>query len=255
MKATSRPTTSRPIGQGGNFAHNQSTWGREIGVNANLFGNFHAGLVLGNADSRQRLTGAGHGENRMDGMTWGITRPGTCRKVSRRPVGSLDGGGRQVDLGRRHPGHRAHTRAVSLEGGYEWKLGSFTLVPQLQYTRTEVQDVRTIYGDRADFMAHGGTYSRGRLGVELNKTFTTASGLRWTPYGSINAIREFDGESTGTVADNFHGSTSLDGTSAMAEPASACRRAASASASGPTGPTAARLDGFVGGQAVFRFAW
>ena len=244
------------FGQGGNFAYNQSTWGREIGVNANLFGNFHAGLVLGNADSRQRLTGAGHGENRMDGMTWGAyatwyVPEGFYVDLSGRwmaaDVKSISAAGTLVT--------RAHTRAVSLEGGYEWKLGSFTLVPQLQYTRTEVQDVRTIYGDRADFMAHGGTYSRGRLGVELNKTFTTASGLRWTPYGSINAIREFDGESTYTVADNFHGSTSLDGTSAMAELGIGVQKGGFGFSLGANWTDGGALDGFVGGQAVFRFAW
>lgn len=244
------------FGQGGNFAYNQSTWGREIGVNANLFGNFHAGLVLGNADSRQRLTGAGHGENRMDGMTWGAyatwyVPEGFYVDLSGRwmaaDVKSISAAGTLVT--------RAHTRAVSLEGGYEWKLGSFTLVPQMQYTRTEVQDVRTIYGDRADFMAHGGTYSRGRLGVELNKTFTTASGLRWTPYGSINAIREFDGESTYTVADNFHGSTSLDGTSAMAELGIGVQKGGFGFSLGANWTDGGALDGFVGGQAVFRFAW
>src|SRR5690606_37384044 len=64
-------THQASFGSAGNFDFNQSTWGREVGINANLFGNFNAGIVLGNADSRQRLTGEGHGENRMDGMTWG----------------------------------------------------------------------------------------------------------------------------------------------------------------------------------------
>ncbi|MEO6227993.1 MAG: hypothetical protein ABIO61_09110, partial [Thermomonas sp.] len=58
------------FGQGGNFDYNQSSWGRELGINANLTTNLHAGLVLGTADSRQRLIHGG-GENRMDGMTWG----------------------------------------------------------------------------------------------------------------------------------------------------------------------------------------
>ena len=200
--------------------------------------------------------GAGHGENRMDGLTWGAyatwyVPEGFYVDLSGRwmaaDVKSISAAGTLVT--------RAHTRAMSLEGGYEWKLGSFTLVPQLQYTRTEVQDVRTIYGDRADFMAHGGTYSRGRLGVELNKTFTTASGLRWTPYGSINAIREFDGESTYTVADNFHGSTSLDGTSAMAELGIGVQKGGFGFSLGANWTDGGALDGFVGGQAVFRFAW
>ena len=59
------------FGQGGHFNYSQSSWGREFGINANLYENFHAGLVLGNADSRQRLADGGVGENRLNGATVG----------------------------------------------------------------------------------------------------------------------------------------------------------------------------------------
>jgi outer membrane autotransporter protein len=243
------------FGQGGNFAYDQSTWGREVGVNANLYGNFHAGITLGTADGRQRLTGNGVGSNRMDGMTWGVyatwfAPQGFYVDVSGRwmavDVVSTSAAG-QLES-------RAHTGAWNLEAGYQWNVGGLSVVPQLQYTRAEVEDVRTIYGDRANFEGHGGTSSRGRVGVEVSKTFESG-GLRWTPYGSINAIREFDGEMTYTVADNFFGSTGTEGTSAMAELGLGVQKNGWGFTIGANWSDGGALNSTLGGQAVVRFAW
>ena len=243
------------FGQGGNFAYDQSSWGREVGVNANLFGNFHAGVVLGTADSRQRLTGAGVGENRMDGMTWGAY---ATWYVPQGFYVDLTGRWMAVDVESRSIAGllqtRAHTSSTSLEAGYEWAVGGFNIVPQLQYTRTEVEDVRAVSFDRATFEAHGGTSERGRLGVEFNKTFT-AGNLRWTPYGSISAIREFDGEMTYTVADNFFGSTSVDGTSAMAELGLGVQSGGWGFNIGANWTDGGAYKSGVSGQASVRFAW
>ena len=243
------------FGQGGNFAYDQSVWGREVGVNANLFGNFHAGLTFGSADGRQRLTGAGVGMNRMDGLTWGWYATW------------LDPQGFYVDLSGRWmavdvkstsiagPSEtRAHTGAWNLEAGYQWTLGGLSVVPQLQYTRTEVEDVRTLHGQRADFEGHGGTSERARVGVEISKTFT-AGNVRWTPYGSINAIREFDGDMTYTVADNFFGSTSTKGTSSMAELGLGVQTGGWGFTLGANWTDGGAFKSTVGGQAIVRFAW
>ena len=243
------------FGQGGNFAFDQTTWGREVGVNANLFGNFHAGVVLGTADSRQRLTGAGVGENRMDGMTWG------AYATWYEPEGfyvDLTGRWMAADIRSTSAAgvleSRAHTKAYSLEAGYEFAVGSFKLVPQAQYVRTEVEDIRTFHGDRVTFDAHGGTSSRGRIGVEFNTTFQ-AGGARITPYASINAVREFDGESTYTVAENFHGMTSTQGTSTMAELGLGMQKGGVGFTLGANWLDGGAFDSFVGGQAVIRYAW
>ena len=243
------------FGQGGNFAYDQTTWGREVGVNANLFGNFHAGVVLGTADSRQRLTGTGVGENRMDGMTWG------AYATWYEPEGfyvDLTGRWMAADIRSTSAAgvleSRAHTKAYSLEAGYEFAVGSFKLVPQAQYVRTEVEDIRTVHGDRVTFDAHGGTSSRGRIGVEFNTTFQ-AGGARITPYASINAVREFDGESTYTVAENFHGMTSTQGTSTMAELGVGMQKGGFGFTLGANWLDGGAFDSFVGGQAVIRYAW
>ena len=243
------------FGQGGNFGYDQSVWGREVGVNANLFGNFHAGLTFGSADGRQRLTGAGVGSNRMDGMTWGLyatwfAPQGFYVDVSGRwmavDVTSSSAAGQNET--------RAHTGAWNLEAGYQWTLGGLSVVPQLQYTRTEVEDVRTLHGQRATFEGHGGTSERARLGVEISKTFQSGN-VRWTPYGSINAIREFDGEMTYTVADNFFGSTRTEGSSAMAELGLGVQTGGWGFTIGANWIDGGAIKSTVGGQAVVRFAW
>jgi hypothetical protein len=243
------------FGQGGNFAFDQTTWGREVGVNANLHGNVHAGVTLGTADGRQRLTGNGVGSNRMDGMTWGVyatwfAPQGFYVDVSGRwmavDVVSTSAAGQMQS--------RAHTGAWNVEAGYNWTVGGLNVVPQLQYTRTEVEDVRAIQGDRATFEGHGGTSTRGRLGVEVSKTFES-SGLRWTPYGSINAVREFDGEMTYTVADNFHGSTDIEGTSVMAEAGVGVQKGGWGFTIGANWIDGGAFNSTVGGQALVRFAW
>jgi hypothetical protein len=243
------------FGQGGNFAYDQSSWGREVGVNANLFGNLHAGVVLGTADSRQRLTGAGVGQNRMDGMTWGAY---ATWYVPQGFYVDLTGRWMAVDVESTSIAGllqtRAHTSATSLEAGYEWAVGGFNIVPQLQYTRTEVEDVRAISLDRASFESHGGTSERGRLGVEFNKTFT-AGNLRWTPYGSISAIREFDGEMAYTVGNNFFGSTSVEGTSAMAELGLGVQAGGWGFTIGANWTDGGAYKSGISGQANIRFAW
>jgi outer membrane autotransporter protein len=243
------------FGQGGNFDYDLSTWGREVGVNANLFGNVHAGITVGTADGRQRLTGAGVGSNRMDGMTWGLYATWLA------PQGFyLDVSGRwmAVDvLSTSAAGQlqtRAHTGAWNLETGYQWAMGGLSIVPQLQYTRTEVEDVRAIYGDRANFEGHGGVSERARLGVEVSKTFQSGN-VRWTPYGSINAIREFDGKMDYTVADNFFGNTSTEGSSTMAELGLGVQAGGWGFTIGANWVDGGAFKSTVGGQAVIRFAW
>jgi len=149
---------------------------------------------------------------------------------------------------------RAHTTSKSLEAGYEWAVGGFNIVPQVQYTRTDVEDIRAIAFDRATFEGHGGTSERGRVGVEFNKTFT-AGNLRWTPYGSINAIREFDGEMEYTVGTNFFGSTSTEGTSAMAELGLGVQSGGWGFTIGANWADGGAYKSTVSGQANIRFAW
>ena len=245
------------FGQGGNFNYDLRTSGREIGVNANLFEGFHAGVTFGKADGRQNLTGAGIGQNRMDGLTWGayatwFSPGGFYVDLSGRwmavDVDSISAAGNLIS--------RAHTAATNLEAGYNWTSASgFVITPQLQYTRTEVDGILTIFGDRANFEGDGGTSSRGRLGVEFSKAFQTAGGMSITPYGSINAVREFDGQMNYTVADNFFGNTSTDGTSSMLDLGIGLQKGGWGVTAGANWVDGGAFNSVVGGQVIVRLAW
>lgn len=246
--------TAGNFGQGGNFGFSQKTWGKEFGINANLSEKIHAGLVFGNADSRQRLS-EGVGENRMDGATVG------AYATWQAPEGfyvDLTGRWMAADIRATSAAGvmagRVHTQATSLEAGYEWKVGSFNVVPQAQYTSTKVDGIRAFHGQMADFEAHGGTFSQGRLGVEINRTIQSGD-LRWTPYGALSAVREFDGKTTYTVADNFFGSTSSKGTSAMAELGLGLQKGAFGFGLGVNWTDGGAYKSVVGGQANVRFSW
>ncbi|MDE2407543.1 MAG: hypothetical protein KGL91_06755 [Xanthomonadaceae bacterium] len=242
------------FGQGGHFNYRQASWGREIGVNANLFENLHAGLVLGNADSRQRLTDGGVGENRLSGatvggyLTWYVPNSFyvdfNARKMGA-DIRSTSAAGVLTSY--------SNTTAYSLEAGYEWNLGTFNLVPQLQYTHTKVDNLKNFFGDRVNFEAHGGTFTRTRLGLELNKTFQVGD-VRWTPYGSLNAVRDSNGKSTYTVG-NFFGNTEIRGTSAMAELGLGMQKGGFGFNIGANWADGGAYKSFVGGQASVRFSW
>jgi outer membrane autotransporter protein len=241
------------FGQGGNFAYEQTSWGREFGINANLFGNFHAGVVLGNADSRQRLTD-GVGENRMNGTSFGAY---ATWYVPEGLYVDLSGRWMGADIRSNSTGanlqSRTRTSAVSLEAGYEWKLGGVNVVPQAQYIRTRVEDVRTFYGENLDFTVQGGTFERGRVGVEVNKTFQLGD-IRWTPYGSISAIRDTGGKTAYTVGD-FYGATGVSGSRTMAELGLGVQKGGLGLTLGLNWLDGGALKSFVGGQANVRYSW
>ena len=206
------------FGQGGHFDYDLSTWGREIGVNANLFDKVHLGLFAGSADGLQRLAGPGVGSNRMDGATWGLYATWYA------PQGfyvDLSGRWMAVDVRSTSPlgalQTRVHTQAWNIEAGYPWQLAGWSVVPQLQYTRTTVSGVDALQGAVSSVLGDGGNSARARVGVEISRPFETGSGLRVQPFASLNWVREFDGDMAYTVANNFHGVVSDQGSSVMAE--------------------------------------
>lgn len=241
------------FGQAGDFAHAASSWGREFGVNANLSANLHAGLTFGSGSGRQRMA-VGAGSNRMEGSSFGVYATW------------LDPQGLYVDLSARWMAMdvdsassmglaqaRVRTSAWNLEAGYQWAVGGFNIVPQLQYTRAKAEDVGPLSGQGMEFEGEGGTSRRARLGVELNASFQSGR-LRWTPYGSINAVREFDGE-MGYAVGNFHGSTSTKGSSVMADLGVGLQAGRWSATLGANWLDGGAYKGSLGGQAVVRFRW
>ncbi|MBV2209116.1 MAG: hypothetical protein KUL77_06095 [Thermomonas sp.] len=246
--------TAGNFGQAGNFGFNQRTWGNEFGINANLYSHLHAGVVLGKATSRQRLT-AGAGENRFDGTTVGLY------------ASWYNPTGLYVDLSSRWMTSDlratsaagvmdscANAHATSLEAGYTWQVGGFNLVPQLQYTYTKVDGINSFHGTLANFDAHGATSSQGRAGLAFNKAIESG-GVRFTPYGAVSAVREFVGKSSYTVADVFYGHTSSKGTSALAELGLGIQKGGFGLDLGVNWMDGGAYKSVVGGQANIRYSW
>jgi outer membrane autotransporter protein len=250
------PTHTANFGAGGNFRYDQSNTGNEFGVNVNIRGGLNIGLLLANSEGTQRLLDPGVGTNRMDGSAFGLytTWIGSNGFYVDTSYRWLDF---DVDLTSEAglQSTRAKGNAFNVEAGYTaWTVGGIDITPQLQYTRSSVGNIDTLRGDRVEFVANGGDSSRARLGVSLSKTIGSV-GWIWTPYGSVNAVREFDGQTSYTVADTFSGSTSTEGTSAMVELGLGAQKNGLSITGGANWLDGGALQSFVGGQVVLRYSW
>lgn len=241
-----------------NFAFDQTNQGVEAGVNALVADGFYIGASLSKSRGKQDLAN-GFGSDDIDGTTVGgyvtwLGQNGMYADVSYRWM-HFD-----ADMtsfgGRREVGGDAG--AFNAEMGWNvWSsAGGMKLVPQVQYTRTKVENIDRIEGDLADFVSDGGTSSRARLGLEMEQTFQSASGTKWTPYGVISLVREFDGETGFTVADNFTGRMSTEGTSGQLEVGVNAKIGQRVDVWGGLNyMDGGAIDGVWGGQVGVRYTW
>jgi outer membrane autotransporter protein len=242
------------FGQGGTFGFDQANSGWELGLDARPWTGIHLGLLLGESDGNQRLGGVGSGD--IGGQTFGVY--GTW-------IGDK---GRYVDASFRWTGLTARVRADGLqqytdgeadsfnvEAGFgAWSLpGDLLLQPQAQYTRTTL-DLHPLVAAQTTFDAKSATSSRGRVGVLVSKTLD-AAGWTWMPYGSLSAVHEFDGKYGYTIDDDFAGTTSTQGTSALVELGLGVHRNTVTVTGGLNWSDGGALDSFFGGQLVLRAAW
>ncbi|WP_162349360.1 autotransporter outer membrane beta-barrel domain-containing protein [Pseudoxanthomonas gei] len=244
------------FGQDGNFAFDQRNSGTEVGADFALSDEFSLGLLAAKADGRQHLLGEGQGSSRIEGdsvgayATWispsGFYLDGSYRRMSfdaklNTSVGQIRTSG--------------DADAVSLEAGYAWTLGNGLKVePQLQYTRITVDDIQALPGRLASFQSEGGDSSRVRAGVMFRQGFASGSAV-WTPYASINAVREFDGENSFSINDDFSGRTSADGTNALVEAGLNVDIGRLSVFGGANWQDGGALESIVSGQVGMRFAW
>ena len=208
------------FGQGGNFDYDQKISGAEVGVDFGVTDEFALGLLLAKTDGDLDLRNPGVGRASLDGDTWGIYGtwvPGNGFY--------LDASYRWMDfdatmhstLGARDVDGSAE--AFNIEMGYAFTMSNGLKVePQFQYTRVNVDEIDSVAAPGAVMSLHGGDSSRARLGVALRKTFGASdAGTVWTPYATLSAVREFDGENHYDINGDFFGSTNTEGTSALLE--------------------------------------
>jgi outer membrane autotransporter protein len=247
--------TADNFGQGGNFAFDQRNEGTEIGIDFAVSDQVSAGLLLTKADASQHLNGTGVGSNKLDGDTVGAY----ATWIS--PAGFyLDASYRQMDFDARIRSAAGEIRgdgsadAFNLETGYAWTLqGGLKVEPQFQYTWTQVDRIDALSGALADFTAEGGDASTARLGVMVRQSFGT--GTVWTPYASINAVRELDGDNAYAINGNFFGATSTEGTSALIEGGVNVQTGKLSIYGGLNWQDGGALQSFGGGQLGVRYNW
>ena len=241
------------FGSGADFGFEQENRGREIGMGATL-GNASFGILAGNADGTQRIDGLGEDRFRLhvSGLyaTWNGSR--VYVDVSHRWMdfdARLDSpSGAQETSG--------NAQATNIEAGFTgWSMGGIAIVPQVQYTRSTIDNVEAVAGSATQMKIDGGASERGRAGVVVSRSFTGGNGFEWTPYGGLSAVREFDGKSGFTVADTFSGATSVEGTSTLAELGMGMRKGGLSATAGIHWTDGGALDSMRGGQLVVRYTW
>lgn len=233
----------------------QSNHGWEVGLDTRPSEHVAFGALIAKSDGSQGLEGAG--SNRFDGKTFGL-------------YGTWFGDhGAYVDVSYRWTGIDARLRSATgthttkasaqsfnVEGGFTaWtSAGGLNVVPQLQYTRTRISDIRTLHASQAEFVNDGGMSSRGRLGVAFDQSFQSG-GFTLTPYGSFNVVREFDGDFDHAVNGGLQGATSTDGTSAMVELGLGARKGKLSISGGASWLDGGAVDSVTGAQLTVRYSW
>jgi outer membrane autotransporter protein len=248
------PSHGGNFGTGGDFGFHQSNSGWELGVDTRIGEQFAVGVLLAQSEGSQRLTD-GAGSDRLDGDGYGVYGTWMANAFY------VDASMRWLDIDARlrYPAGElkadASATAFNVEAGFTgWSFSGINLVPQAQYTHTDVDDFSPLVAEQATFVHHGGTSSVGRLGMALDKSFD-ASNWVLTPYGSLNAIREFDGEFDYTVNGGVQGSTSTEGTSAMVELGLGARTGGLSITGGANWTDGGAMQSVTGGQLVVRYDW
>ncbi|WP_350016519.1 hypothetical protein ABNK63_01750 [Rhodanobacter sp. IGA1.0] len=250
-----RPGSSSNFGASGNAAFHQTNRGLEFGLDTRLSDHLSAGVLIGKSDGSQRMAD-GSGSDRLDGRTFGLY--GTW----------MADNSFYFDVSQRWTGIKAHLRSgmvatttdadaavFNVEAGVTaWTLAGVHVMPQLQYTRTRIEGISSLHLQQSDFVDHGGVSSRGRAGLAFDKTIQGAR-FSWTPYGSVNAVREFRGNHSYAINGGLLGATSTRGTSAMVELGLGARRGGLSLTGGVNWTDGGALQNVLGGQLAVRYSW
>ena len=241
------------FGQADNVRFEQDNDGREVGMNFNVHGAFNFGATLGTSDGTQQV--AGVGTTRMDLHSAGLYATWAGSKFY------LDGSWRWMDFDAEMNSwagqHRTsgNATAFNVEAGVNaFTLAGVDVVPQVQYTRTRITNIEPMADQFATFEWADGVSERARVGVGLSRTFTSGD-IRWTPYGSLNAVRELDGENRYRIAGLYDGATNTEGTSAMVEAGLGMQTNGFSVTGGLNWTDGGAMDSFLGGQVVLRYTW
>ena len=247
------------FGNGGNFDWEQKNSGVEAGIDFSVTDEFSLGLLVAKSEADVHLDNPGVGSSDLDADTWGvygtwISPNGFYLDASYRWM-SFD-----VDLNSVAGAMQASGDAESfnIEVGYAWTLaGGLKIEPQLQWTKTNVDNLDVLSTTTGmTFTSGGGDSSRGRLGVAIRKSFGDAdTGWQWTPYATLSAVREFDGESDYAINNTFFGASTIEGTSTLLELGFTARHQNLSIYGGLNWQDGGAINSFFGGQLGVRYTF
>jgi hypothetical protein len=247
------PAHTQDFGTAGDFRFEQMNRGLEFGMGFDFDGPVGFGLLLGDADAKQQMKD-GSGSDHIEMSSVGVYGTWTM------PAFYVDLSFRWMDFDATLMSSAGESRgsgnatASNIEAGYTgWNMGGFDIVPQLQYTQSTV-DVDALHGSVASFENGQNDSARGRLGVEISRSFD-AAGFSWKPYAAASVVREFDGEGSYTIADTFSGTTSIEGTSTLLEAGIGTRIGGLSGTFGVNWSDGGALDSQLGGNLVLRYSW
>jgi len=246
------------FGDGGNFAWDQKNSGVEAGIDFEVTDEFFLGLLVGKSQADVGPDDPGTGSADLDAATLGIygtwiSPTGFYLDASYRWMSfdadlSSVAGAMSVD---------GDAESFNLELGYAWTLkGGLQIEPQLQYTKTNVDSLDVLTASSGmEFASDGGESSRGRLGVAVRKGFGRIDEWLWTPYATLSAVREFDGENLYAINDSFFGETDLEGTSTLLEIGFTARHQNWSIYGGLNWQHGGAVENFFGGQLGVRYSF
>jgi outer membrane autotransporter protein len=151
----------------------------------------------------------------------------------------------------------SEAQTANIEVGYAWTSASgLKIEPQFQYTHTDIQNIDVIQGDLSNFNLDDMESSRGRVGLSFRKDFGDPDvGWMWTPYATLSAVREFEGETHYFLTDALDGYSSVDGTSALLELGFNARTGDIAIYGGVTWQDGGAIDSMFGGHLGIRYTF
>lgn len=240
---------------GGSLDFQQANQGLELGLDARVSEHLSAGVLVATAQGRQHLDGVS-GNDRFDDRAFGayatwLADQGFYLDVSQR-WNNIDA---KLSAGAQGYSADASASTFNVETGFTaWKLGRIGIGPQLQYTRTRVDGIDLLRDGTATFDEKGGTSSQGRLGVALDGHFR-GLGFDWTPYGSVNMVREFSSRYGYAVNDGILGAVDTRGTSALVEAGLGARKGGFSVTAGVHWSDGGVLRSVTGGQLTMRYDW
>lgn len=249
--------TGTGFAAGEDLRFEQDVDGTEVGMNFTVGHGFHYGVMLGKSDNARILSGAaGRDDIELDSV--GLYASWLADNFY------VDASWRWMEFESKMRSATGEyfaagdARAFNLEAGYTgWEVGGFSLVPQLQYTRATIDNMASVDGNLTEIALDGGDGERLRLGLGIERSFTTAGGFRVTPYGSINAINEMDGTSSFIVNGNaaLSGEVEAGGNYGMAELGIGVQKNGWSANAGVNWADGGAIDSDFGGQVVVRYTW